>query len=96
MCLGRIAGQVAETGISPDMIGDICVGSTTVDLTQARIAQFEAGIPDSVRDQRDDATLSCPPTCHLFGADRERRCAAPRKSSRWLSCATKEMRCWWI
>ena len=37
-----------ETGIPPEIIGDICVGSTTVDLTQARVAQFEAGIPDSV------------------------------------------------
>eukprot|EP01051_Picozoa_sp_SAG22_P001571 SAG22_NODE_63_length_23302_cov_17.506551_3_plen_423_part_00 len=39
---------IAETGISPEMVGDVCVGSTTTDLTQARVAQFEAGIPDVV------------------------------------------------
>jgi hypothetical protein len=39
---------IDETGIDPAFIGDVCVGSTSVDLTQARVAQFEAGIPDSV------------------------------------------------
>ena len=39
---------IQEAGAAPSLIGDVVVGSTSIDLTQARVAQFEAGIPDSV------------------------------------------------
>lgn len=43
-----IKASLGETGIDAADIGDITVGSTTVDLTQARVSQFEAGMPDTV------------------------------------------------
>ena len=43
-----IKAGLKESGLDAADIGDMTVGSTTVDLTQARVAQFEAGMPDVV------------------------------------------------
>ena len=78
-CFERILARVSKNGRTKGRHkSSLCLGSSCITAAKARvdslqqIASCRAAPP---RDQRDDATLSTLPACHLFHS----RAAAPRR-----------------